>query len=107
VAAFALALYNCIERQIQVPKQEIEDLILRERFNVFTIDIGEGYGPANGVFPLASFFNHSCDANCVFEFDQNLNLFVLADRYIQPGEELNLFVLDASILPLSRPQPML
>eukprot|EP01103_Thecamoeba_quadrilineata_P008341 TRINITY_DN18102_c0_g1_i1.p1 TRINITY_DN18102_c0_g1~~TRINITY_DN18102_c0_g1_i1.p1 ORF type:complete len:379 (-),score=44.93 TRINITY_DN18102_c0_g1_i1:56-1192(-) len=52
------------------------------------------YGRA--FFPLASFFNHSCDPNCYVE-ESGVTLAVFAAKKISPGEELNIKYIDINL----------
>ena len=39
---------------------------------------------ASGIFPLASYFNHSCEPNCQIQID-GVIMSVYANKVIKPG----------------------
>jgi len=75
----------------------LERLKCMATFDCFSLSNGRGIG----LYPNASYFNHSCEPNCTREATDDGTLYLSARRDIEAGEELCV-----SYVPLFRPREM-
>lgn len=75
---------------LHASEQEIADLFYRERCNCFGIWDTEDHCLASAIFPVASFFNHSCIPNCTRYPDVTGCISIRALYPIPAGNELTI-----------------
>ncbi|OVA11873.1 SET domain [Macleaya cordata] len=102
------------EEQIEfLTKQWYTGVLARIRINAFRIElVGGSYedlllsaaasveaeaAVGNAVYMLPSFYNHDCDPNVHILWIENVNARLKALRDIEPGEELRICYIDASM----------
>ena len=72
-----------------MPVSKLARLISQAQRNLHGIVDLEGHNLGHGLYPIASFFNHSCWPNAVVSFSGQ-TLVVHAIHDIQPGEEVTI-----------------
>jgi|LauGreDrversion2_3_1035106.scaffolds.fasta_scaffold18437_1 hypothetical protein len=72
-----------------MPVSKLARLISQAQRNLHGIVDLEGHNLGHGLYPIASFFNHSCWPNAVVSFSGQ-TLVVRAIQDIQPGEEVTI-----------------
>ena len=87
--SMAQVVNRFVMEEARMPVAKLARLISQAKRNVHAIVDVEGHNLGHGLYPVASFFNHSCWPNAVVSF-QGQTLVVRALRDIQPAEEVTI-----------------
>lgn len=74
----------------------ITDVLYRTLRNSFAIPDAHNVSIGRGVFPSASYFNHSCEPNAWAYFNLDCSITIRAIRPISPGDEITISYTDGT-----------